>query len=388
MATKRSRNAAAPAAPPPTGQSCQAWLMIGPDDFQLDNLAHRQVDQLLPPAEQAFGLETFDAAAGTVSEAAAVLRRILETLRTPAMFAKRRLVWARNAAFLDDKIISRGKEVVPLVDALAELIAAGLPPDQYLIITSSGVQAKSALANAFDRHGALLRQEAAKPWRRQEESLAHAARELQQAGLAASPATVAKLVDRAGGDPRRLHQEILKLAIYLGTRRQVEPGDIGEIISATRDYFVWDLEDAAAQGNLAKALAILRRLLFQREDPIRLVNTLETRFRYLLILEEAVRQGWISPRPGKVAGGAALPPQLSKVFEGDRRMANPYTRNILAQQAARFSSAALLRARRDILATRQLIVSSRTPPALIMELLIIRLSRHAAAARTRRGADD
>ncbi len=383
MPTKRARNDAKPADSPRPGQSCRTWLMVGPDDFQLDTLARRQIDQLLPPAEQAFGLETIDAAAGTVGEAAAILRRLLETLRTPAMFAKRRLVWARNAAFLDDKIISRGKEILPLAGELATLIAAGLPPEQYLIVTASGVQPNSPLANAFAKHGALLRQEAAKPWRRQEESLAHAARELRQAGLTASPATVAKLVARVGADTRQLHQEIIKLAIYLGARRQVEPDDIGEVVSATRDYFVWDLEDAAAQGNLPQALAILRRLLFQREDPIRLVNTLETRFRYLLILEEAVRNGWITPRPGKVAGGAALPPQLSKVFEGDRRMANPYTRNILAQQAAKFNSAALLRARRDILTARQLLVSSRTPPALIMDLLIIKLCRLAARPKSR-----
>ncbi len=372
-----------PARPPRPGQDCQAWLIAGADDYQMDILARRQIDQLLPPAEQAFGLETFDADAGTVAEAAAVIRRLLDALRTPTMFAERRLVWARNASFLGDKIISRGKEIIPLTAGLAELIAAGLPPGQYLIVTAAEAPAKSPLTNAFAKHGALLKQEAPKPWRRQEESLAHAARELRQAGLAAAPATVTKLVARVGADTRQLHQEIIKLSIYLGARKQVEPEDINAITSATRDYFVWDLEDAAAQGDLREALAILRRLLFQREDPIRLVNTLEARFRYLLILQEAVQNGWINPRAGKAYGEAALPPQLARVFEGDRRMVNPYTRNILAQQAAGFSSAVLLRARRHILAARQQLVSSRTPPALILEMLLIQLCRLAARRQSR-----
>jgi DNA polymerase-3 subunit delta len=294
------------------------------------------------------------------------------------MFAARRLVWARNASFLSDKTISRGKDVVPLVTELAAIISAGLPPEQHLIITAAEAPAKSPLTDAFAKHGAVLQQETPKPWRRQEASLAHATRELRQVGLSADPATVATLVRRVGAETRQLHQEVIKLSVYMGDRKQVAPEDIAAVVSTTRDYFVWDLEDAVVQGNLREALIILRRLLFQREDPIRLVNTLETRFRYLLILQEAVQNGWINPKGGKTYGGGSLPPQLAGIFDGDRRMANPYTRNILAQQAADFSHDALLKALRQILTVRQQLVSSRTPPALLMEMLLIRLCRVAA----------
>jgi len=387
MATQRAKPVQGQNRPAPPRQPApphQVWLMVGADDFQLDTLARRQIDELLPPAEQAFGLETFDAAAETVAAAAVILRRIIAALRTPTMFAARRLIWVRNASFLDDTIISRGKDIVPLARELAGLVAGGLPPEQFLIITAASVPAKSPLADACARHGALVKEEAAKPWQRQAQSAAYAARALKQAGLQADAAAVEKLVTRVGPDTRQMHQEIAKLAIYLGDRKQVTPEDIAEIVSASRDYFVWDLEDAVATGDLRQALEILRRLLFQREDPIRLVNTLESRFRYLLILQEAVREGWLRPGAGKAFGNPALPPELAAVFAGDRRMANPYTRNILAQQAAKFNPAALLRARGQIMAARLKLVSSSAPPEMIMEQLILRLCRRprrAAAAR-------
>ncbi|MGI6086541.1 MAG: DNA polymerase III subunit delta [Kiritimatiellia bacterium] len=378
MVAKRAKTTSATATPPHPANDRQAYLITGGDDYLLDTVAREQINRLLPTAEQEFGLETFDAEAETVAEAAAVLRRLLEALRMPTMFAARRLVWARNASFLSDKTISRGKDVVPLVTELAAIISAGLPPEQHLIITAAEAPAKSPLTDAFAKHGAVLQQETPKPWRRQEASLAHATRELRQVGLSADPATVATLVRRVGAETRQLHQEVIKLSVYMGDRKQVAPEDIAAVVSTTRDYFVWDLEDAVVQGNLREALIILRRLLFQREDPIRLVNTLETRFRYLLILQEAVQNGWINPKGGKTYGGGSLPPQLAGIFDGDRRMANPYTRNILAQQAADFSHDALLKALRQILTVRQQLVSSRTPPALLMEMLLIRLCRVAA----------
>jgi DNA polymerase-3 subunit delta len=381
MAAKRAKTTSATTTPPHPANDHQAYLITGGDDYLLDTLAREQINRLLPPAEQEFGLETLDAEAETVAEAVAVLRRLLEALRMPTMFAARRLVWARNASFLSDKTISRGKDVVPLVAELAAIISAGLAPEQYLIITAAEAPAKSQLTAAFAKHGAVLQQETPKPWRRQEASLAHATRELRQAGLSADSATVATLVRRVGAETRQLHQEIIKLSVYMGDRKQVAPEDIAAVVSTTRDYFVWDLEDAVVQGNLREALTILRRLLFQREDPIRLVNTLETRFRYLLILQEAVQNGWINPKAGKTYGGGSLPPQLAGIFEGDRRMANPYTRNILAQQAAGFTHAALLKALRQILTVRQQLVSSRTPPALLMEMLLIRLCRKPTRSR-------
>lgn len=390
MATQRAKPTQGqhrPAPPRQPGTPSQVWLMVGADDFQLDTLARRQIDELLPPAEQAFGLETFDAAADTVAAAAAILRRIIAALRTPTMFAARRLIWVRNASFLDDSIISRGKDIVPLARELAELVDGGLPPEQFLIVTAGSVPSKSPLADACARHGALVKEEAAKPWQRQAQSVAYAARALKQAGLQADAAVVEKLVTRVGPDTRQMHQEIAKLAIYLGDRKQVRPEDITEIVSASRDYFVWDLEDAVANGDLRQALEILRRLLFQREDPIRLVNTLESRFRYLLILQEAVREGWLRPGAGKAFGSPALPPELAAVFAGDRRMANPYLRNILVQQAAKFNAAALLRARGQIMAARLKLVSSSAPPEMILEQLILRLCRRprrAAAARADR----
>ena len=381
MVAERDKTTSATATPPYPANDRQAYLITGGDDYLLDTVAREQINRLLPTAEQEFGLETFDAEAETVAEAAAVLRRLLEALRMPTMFAARRLVWARNASFLSDKTISRGKDVVPLVAELAAIISAGLAPEQYLIITAAEAPAKSQLTAAFAKHGAVLQQETPKPWRRQEASLAHATRELRQAGLSADSATVATLVRRVGAETRQLHQEIIKLSVYMGDRKQVAPEDIAAVVSTTRDYFVWDLEDAVVQGNLREALTILRRLFFQREDPIRLVNTLETRFRYLLILQEAVQNGWINPKAGKTYGGGSLPPQLAGIFEGDRRMANPYTRNILAQQAAGFTHAALLKALRQILTVRQQLVSSRTPPALLMEILLIRLCRKPTRSR-------
>lgn len=353
----------------------QIWLLVGPDDFQLDTLAREQIAKILSPPEQTFGLETIDASTVTVTETADVLRKVIAALSTPYMFAERRLLWVRNASFLADSVMSRAKEVSLFTDRLAELVKNGLPAEQFLIITAGSVPAKSGFVNACAKHGTVVKQEAVKPWHQQSKAAGYAKQELARVGLTAASNVVEKLAAQAGFDSRQLHQEIFKLSVYLDNRTQVTLEDIDDIVIVSRDFFVWDLEDAIISGNLKQALEILRRLLFQKEEPIRIVNSLEIKFRALAILREAIDRGLISSESSRYAAAQDTPQELKAVFAEDRRLANPYTRGILLRQTVNYTARSLSRAQDHILNTRQLLVSGSTPPQFLMERLIILLCR-------------
>ncbi|MCA1808103.1 MAG: DNA polymerase III subunit delta [Lentisphaerae bacterium] len=354
----------------------QTWLIVDNDDFLAEQRARAKINQWLTPEAQPFGLETFPGTAATIAEAGTVLRALLAGLRAPDLFAARRVLWWRNAAMLDNGTLLRNREIKALLAELAQA-AAALPPELFLIITAPAADDKWTLARNCKQNDTLIQAKPVKPWNRDNLAAGFAEQALRQAGLKANRDVINALVARVGTDTRNMQQEITKLDIYLGERRTVTVADIEAIVSPGRDFFVWDLEDAVADRALVKALTILRRLLFQKEDPIRLVNSLDIRFRNMLILRAAVDQGWLKPPdPGRrFSAGGTLHPQLQEALSVDRRLLNPYLRDMLLQRAVHFSVPELVAARQLTLQVREQLVSSSLPGALLMERLLIRLCR-------------
>ena len=246
-----------------------------------------------------------------------------------------------------------------------------------LIISASDVNEKSDFFKACKEHGDILCFNLEKARQRETSAEAFVTESLRQMGVGADRNVVRALVLKAGTDHRQLWQEMEKLTIFLDNKRAATPQDVEAIVSPIRELFYWDLEDATADRNTVKALSVLRRLLFQKQSPIWMVESLENRFRCLLVLREALDQGWIK-LSNKYMNMAHVTAEQEKLFYdalNDNRLRNPFIAGLRTQQAMHFSQQELLERRRLILETRQQLVSSSFPPALALELLVIKLCR-------------
>ncbi len=349
-------------------------LIHGTDEFQVAAEARRLVDQLCPPAEQAFGLESLDGSVETMDAVAMVLARALEALQTVGFFGSGKVIWLRDAFFLGDLKLMANKEVKARLTELTEELARGLLEGQRLVISAGPVDRRTAFFKSCQEL-ATVREFSLpeKPREADQAAQEFCAERLEAEGLRARGDALAAFLNRSGGDRRLIVSEIEKLALYLGERREFTTDDVRAIISPARELPVWDLLDEFGGRKLGAALGTLRQLLFQKEAPIGMIIMLEGRIRDLLIFKDCLQRRWLSVSRGYANWAASAEADAALMALGtDPRKKHPFVAGKLAEQAAQFSMAELRMCHRQLLDAHELMVSSPVPPELLLELVLIR----------------
>ena len=101
----------------------------------------------------------------------------------------------------------------------------------------------------------------------------------------------AHLTELIGPDMGLLDQEILKLAIYVGSRARIDVADVDRLVGHSRAENIWHIFDAIAADKNADALTMLGRLFDQGEEPIRLMGAFGLQMRRLAQAARLVAQG-------------------------------------------------------------------------------------------------
>ncbi len=66
------------------------------------------------------------------------------------------------------------------------------------------------------------------------------------------------LVDHIGNDLNRINNEIEKIRVNLGTRKNITEDDIEEFIGVSKEFNVFELQSALVMKDLAKAIRIIQ----------------------------------------------------------------------------------------------------------------------------------
>lgn len=381
MATQQTPAKPVPAKP----REASLHLIYGEDEYLVATRARELVDRLCPPAEQAFGLEIVEARAGTGAEAVAAIRRCLEALQTIGFLGGRKVVWLRDANFLS----GASDEVHAVVEDLVKMIKTGFSPGQVLVVSAAKVDGRSAFFKACQAAGEL--QEFALPeksYQVEEQAVAWVATAFRKAGLRGSDAALDEFLERTGPGSRQIAQEVEKLRIYLGDRKEVGSEDVEAIVSRSREAEAWDFADAVGLRDLPDALRVLRLLLFQGGNAIGLLISLENRFRDLILYRQCLDRGWL-----RVTGDARWRkaewksvPEVDAFLSSiprDPRKLHPYRFLKLLEQAAKYSVQELLRCQALVIEAHEAFVSgSPQTKDLLPEFLVIRLLGTGKAVRT------
>ena len=354
------------------------YFIIGEDEFRVNGRARELVNELVPEADRALGLETIDGAVDNEDDSVAALRQTLEAIQTLGFFGGGKTVWLRDAAFFGLNRASSSDSVKSLVKVMSELVKSGLPDWQKLIISSANVLKTGSLYKAVKANGELFEYaSSAKPYEMEKLAAERVNEEAVRVGLKFSEGARQAFLAKVGFDSRLISSEMEKLCCYKGEETQVSQEDVAAITSTGRDAVPWDLPDAFGARDLPKALAVLSQLLFQRESGVRLVLTLSSRISDLSIMREAMDKRWVSVSFGRYtnvnwSSGSEIDAVMGSL-EKDPRKIHSFRQGLLAQQAKQFSMAELKRARYYVLQAHETLVSETVPAQNILELLLLRL---------------
>jgi DNA polymerase-3 subunit delta len=340
------------------------------------------MDAVCPPESRAFGLEEISGQADSADAAVQALRQCLSAVQTAGFLGGRKLVWFRNVTFLKNATLLKREAVRTWLDRLTALLKSGLPAGHQLLLSAPEVDGRSALVKAFAAKGRVaVFDQPERDYQAEPLALDTARAEFQRSGLRVPDRLLLAFIRKAGYESRRIHQEIEKLSLFLGPGGEVTESEIERLVSPTRESAGWDFSDALFRREPALALAVLRRLLVQREDPIALLGLLDNRCRDALLLLDCRDRRWVR-LAGKVTEWRDDPEVetvLSALGDRDPRRMHPFRAGMLLQEAGPFPPAELERWRRAILRVREQIVSAPTPPELLLEFLVLDLTRRPAA---------
>ncbi|MBC6489736.1 DNA polymerase III subunit delta [Flavihumibacter stibioxidans] len=210
------------------------WLE-GEEDYYIDKLMQEAEHHLLTEAEAGFNLTVFYGREANWAD-------IVNACMRYPMFSDRQVVLLKEAQQMKD------------LDKLESYIANPLKSTVFVVAhKEKKVDGRSKLSKLLKDKTELLQTK--KMYDNQlpgwtEKLVASKGYQINQKALML-------LVDHIGNDLSRIDNEIDKLLINLGTRKSITEDDIEKYIGVSKEFNVFELQDAIARKDLSKALRII-----------------------------------------------------------------------------------------------------------------------------------
>jgi DNA polymerase-3 subunit delta len=245
------------------------YVLYGEEDLLLDEGLEAIVGAALGAADRGFNL---DIMRGTEADG----RDIVARASSFPMMADRRVVVVRDA----DKLTGRDPELVASYverpSPTTSLVLAGTKPDfrrkPFLTVRREG--------GAFEFRP--LQEDALVSW---------IAAQVARTGRRITPGGSALLAAFVGSSLRDLTNEIDKLFIFAGERKEITEDDVSAVAGMSREFSVFELQKAIGGRRTARAVAIMERMLDAGEKAPVIVASLTTYFTALWKLTDLRRRG-------------------------------------------------------------------------------------------------
>lgn len=223
------------------GQFKPMYLLHGEEPHFIDLLAAGLETHVVDPAMKDFNQSIFY---GKDSE----LSDILDAARRFPMMADRQLVLVKEA---QDLAAWRRKEDLARLEAYAE----NPVPTTVLAFAFKGKKADARLkaVKLMSQHGVLFLSEKVKDWKLAE----WIGNYVRDEGLQIDAQSATLLADHLGNDLKKVVNEINKLKILLPAGSKITPENIEEHIGISKDFNVFELQNALAAKDVGRANRIV-----------------------------------------------------------------------------------------------------------------------------------
>ncbi len=236
------------------------YLLLGPEEYLARRLTSRIIELALGDGLKDFNFAELDASA-TGAPA------LLQELNSYPLGASRRVVLIR--------------QVVSLADSTQEALQtslADLPDFLTLILTADRMDKRKTLYKAIAKEGVVvelkpLRPAEVKAWIREA---------LRERGKQISPKLTESIFELTGADLSDVSNEVNNLLEYLGEREKVTQADVDALVTSRRKEPIYRLTEHVADKDLIGAWAVLRQMLAEGEQELRILWHLDFTMKRML----------------------------------------------------------------------------------------------------------
>ncbi len=211
------------------------WLE-GEEDFFIDQLIEYAEHKILSESESDFNQTVFYGKDANWAE-------VVNACRRYPMFASKQVVLLKEAQHMKD------------IDRLEGYISNPLQ-STIMVISYKGktIDGRSKLAKILSKKGHIF--QARKIY---DSNLpAWTTEFVKSKGLEISPRAVMMLVDHIGNDLSRIGNEVEKVSMNLGNRKNITDDDIEKFVGVSKEFNVFELQQAISNKDLVKAIRVIQ----------------------------------------------------------------------------------------------------------------------------------
>jgi DNA polymerase-3 subunit delta len=314
------------------GKTAAVYYLCG-EPFPLEQVVKAIHDAVLGGEASAFNFDALRADEHGADAAVAAAR-------TMPMFGSMRLVQVREAHLWRAEELER---LLPYVKNPS--------PSTCLLLLAEKADLRLKFFNQLKKHGVVQRFEPLK----ERQVPAWVSGEARRHKIKLMPNAAERIADAVGTDMGQLSSALERLSLYVGPGKPVSPDDVDDLLARTRQRSIFELTNAVGRGQRRESLLVLRKMLQDREPPVRILVMMARHVRLMWSAKELAQRG---ESPKAIASKVGI---------------HPYFVQDMLRQASRFSEEMLVRMHRALFETDRQLKSSRLADEVVLERLVMRL---------------
>ncbi len=361
-------------------------LICGDDEFAVKGRA-KQIYQEWCAELGGMDHEIIDASVSNSGEALRVLAKLREALQTLPFFGGAKVVWLQNCNFLGEERTASAQAVTETLGEISQELKSFDWQNVRLLISAGKVDKRKVFYKTIDKVGAV---EAFAGWSMEDKDWAaqaemYARRSLRELKKEINEEALSELVVNVGPNIRLLSNEIEKLSLYVGERKQINEDDVSTIVTRNKQARAFALGDALGERNLPQLLSCLDEEMWEmkfdkQKSEIGMLYGLITKIRVLIFLKEMLSAGWLKLGNDYSRFKAQIEKVPADALPEDKRFnplaMNPYVLFKALGQARNYTSAELVRAMDLLLQCNRQLVSSKLDESLVLQQALVRIVSH------------
>ncbi len=211
------------------------WLE-GEEEYFIDKVINYAEHHILPESEASFNLSVFYGRDSNWAD-------IVNACKRYPMFAERQVVVLKEAQQMRD------------IEKLEGYVENPLSSTVFVVsYKDKKVDGRTKFAKVLKEKGVFISTK-----KIYDSQLPDWTQELLRSKqLSISPKGLALLIDHIGNDLSRIENEIEKISVNLGSRKNITEDDIEEFVGVSKDFNVFELQAALAKKDLAKSIRIIQ----------------------------------------------------------------------------------------------------------------------------------
>jgi DNA polymerase-3 subunit delta len=366
-------------------------LVFGEDEFAVSRRA-RQIFQEWSDELGGMDHEIIDAAVSNSGDALKALAKLREALNTLPFFGGGKVVWLKNCSFLGDDRTASAAAVTETLAELAQELKTFSWQNVRLLVSAGKVDKRKVFFKTLDKLGEVENFAGwsvdDKDWAARVESWARKAIHERQKEI--SEEALAEIVSRVGPNARQLENEIEKLSLFVGDKKEIELEDVEAICTRNKLARAFALGDALGNRDLPLLLRRLDEELWEtkfdsKKSEIGLLYGLISKVRALLMLKEMQREGWIKTDGDYNRFKSQLERVPADKVPSDKRFnplaLNPYVLYKALPQVKQYSQAELVGAMQLLLECNQRMVTSGLDESVVLQQALVKIVGRADSRR-------